>query len=82
MKGVTITVPLPWSTESWELVFLDKKASYPSHSYVFPECVYTNDDQIMIPILIPHRALERHEPCHAPVIARAAGYLILSAFFH
>ena len=37
--------------------FLDEKVSYRSHSCVFAECAYSNDDQIMIPILIPHGGL-------------------------
>ena len=54
MKGVTIPLPVQWSAESWELVFkIAKKVSYRSQSCVFRECAYAND-QIMIPILIPH----------------------------
>ena len=54
-----------------EGVCLSDKVSCYSQSYVSAKCAYTNDVQIRIPILIPH-SLERLEPCHAPVIARAA----------
>ena len=35
---------------------LNHCATAAAQSCAFPECDYTNDDQIMIPILIPHRA--------------------------
>ena len=45
------------SAESREFVFKIRRRLF-SHSYVFAECAYTKDDQIMIHITIPHRALD------------------------
>ena len=57
MKGVAITLPVQWSAESWELVFKIRRLTAHSLVYLQAECAYTNNDQILIPILIPHSAL-------------------------
>ena len=57
MEGVTTTLPVQWSAESRKFVFKIRRRLIVTPSYVFAECAYTNDDQIMIPTPVPDRAL-------------------------
>ena len=68
MEGVTITLPGQRSAESGEFVFKIRRRLV-NHNFM---CTYTSDDQIMIPISIPERAL--NNMYLETVTARAAWY--------
>ena len=49
VNGIVIILTVQWSAVSREFVFKIRRR------LVFVECAYTNDVQIRIPILIPHK---------------------------